>query len=150
MIVQQGIVCRHYFQVMLTTNNAKFHICFIPSCWYYKDLDGSREPFFTADKFCNENLVSIQQESSIHINYLCAFSQDNEDFFEKSLTVLQQKRFMANFMEYIRRLFKKLFKTKQSQNNLPYFIENKHPIFARILDEKFGGVYFQDFFKNTI
>jgi len=30
-IIRQGIVCRHYFQVMLATSDAKFHIRLIPS-----------------------------------------------------------------------------------------------------------------------
>jgi hypothetical protein len=117
-IVQQGIVCRHYFQVMLTTNNAKFHIRLIPSRWYYKDLDGSREPFFTADKFCNENLVSIQQESSIHINYLCAFSQDNEDFLEKSLTVLQQKKIYGELHGIYKKALQKALQNKAKSEQL--------------------------------
>ena len=31
MAIQKGIVCRHYFQIMLNTNKAKFHIRLILS-----------------------------------------------------------------------------------------------------------------------
>jgi hypothetical protein len=53
MIIRKGIVCRHYFQVMLNTWKARFHIRLIPSRWYQKDKDASREPFIVADKFHN-------------------------------------------------------------------------------------------------
>ncbi|CAG8819964.1 24568_t:CDS:1, partial [Racocetra persica] len=62
-IIQQGIICRHYFRIMLATSAAKFHICLIPSRWYYKDLDGFNEPFFTTKKFIEENSTTFQCES---------------------------------------------------------------------------------------
>src|SRR6266498_805784 len=35
-IIQRGIICRHYFQVMLNTSKARFYIRLIPSRWYQK------------------------------------------------------------------------------------------------------------------
>ncbi|EXX71824.1 hypothetical protein RirG_075080 [Rhizophagus irregularis DAOM 197198w] len=49
-IVQSGIICRHYFQVMLTTKEAVFHIRFIPTRWYNEDRNAVQESFITADK----------------------------------------------------------------------------------------------------
>jgi hypothetical protein len=37
MVIRKGVVCRHYFQVMLNTCEARFHIRLIPSRWYQKD-----------------------------------------------------------------------------------------------------------------
>ena len=51
-LINRGIICRHYFQVL--HNPAKFHIRIIPSRWYYKDKDPSREPFLVANKFETE------------------------------------------------------------------------------------------------
>ncbi|CAG8569188.1 7386_t:CDS:2 [Cetraspora pellucida] len=56
---------------------AKFHICLIPFRWYYKDLDGSNEPFFTAKKFIKENSTTFQCELLVFINYLYVFQQAN-------------------------------------------------------------------------
>src|SRR6185369_3804348 len=53
-IIQQGIVCRHYFQVMLATSKAKFHIRLIPSRWYKNDPNMTTQPFLVADKFGND------------------------------------------------------------------------------------------------
>ncbi|CAG8502816.1 16316_t:CDS:2 [Cetraspora pellucida] len=80
-IIRSGVVCRHYFQVMLTTKTACFHIRLILTRWYYENLNGSEEPFLQADKFMQENKVP----------YLCSFNQNCKDFREESLTVLQQK-----------------------------------------------------------
>ncbi|PKY23893.1 hypothetical protein RhiirB3_412434, partial [Rhizophagus irregularis] len=71
-IVQSGIICRHYFQVMLTTKEAVFHIRFIPTRWYNEDRNAVQESFITADN-------------------LCLFDQNNNDYCEERLTVLEQR-----------------------------------------------------------
>ena len=53
-LINRGIVCRHYFQIMLRSPMAKFHLRLIPSRWYYKDKDASKEPFLVASKFESE------------------------------------------------------------------------------------------------
>jgi hypothetical protein len=50
-LINRGIVCRHYFQIMLHDPIAKFHIRLIPSRWYYKNKNPSQEPFLVASKF---------------------------------------------------------------------------------------------------
>ena len=50
-LINRGIVCRHYFQIMLRSPMAKFHLRLIPSRWYYKNKDPSKEPFLVASKF---------------------------------------------------------------------------------------------------
>ncbi|CAB4482226.1 unnamed protein product [Rhizophagus irregularis] len=114
--IQQGVVCRHYFQVMLTTSNAKFHIRLIPSRWYYKDLDGSNEPFFTADKFCKEN-DGIIQESPVHIDYLCAYGQD-KDFLEEGLNTYQQRLVYGELHGMYKKALHKALQNKSSSQQL--------------------------------
>ncbi|CAG8512022.1 11521_t:CDS:2 [Cetraspora pellucida] len=71
MVIQQGIVCRHYFKVMLMMDIAKFHIRLIPLRWYYEDINVSNKLFLRADKFYEEKLI---EETASPITYLCAFS----------------------------------------------------------------------------
>ncbi|CAG8800456.1 22469_t:CDS:2, partial [Cetraspora pellucida] len=78
--VIEGIICKHYFRIMLTNDNAKFHIWLIPSCWYYNNTNMSKEPFLKANKFYEKILT---EETAFPISYLCAFNQDNQDFLEK-------------------------------------------------------------------
>jgi len=89
-IIQQGIVCRHYFQVMLNTSEAKFHIRLIPSRWYQKGKDGSYEPFIVANKF-NDNTISSSQEENNLVTYLCAINKEKNDLLEQRMGVLDQK-----------------------------------------------------------
>jgi len=53
-LINRGIICRHYFQIMLHSPEAKFHVRLIPSRWYNKNKDPSREPFLVASKFETE------------------------------------------------------------------------------------------------
>jgi hypothetical protein len=59
--INRGIVCRHYFQIMLRSPMAKFHLKLIPSRWYYRDKDPSKEPFLVANKFKDNNIPVIPQ-----------------------------------------------------------------------------------------
>ena len=38
LLINSGVICRHYFKVMMESNHAKFHINMIPKRWYKKDL----------------------------------------------------------------------------------------------------------------
>lgn len=68
-IVQSGIICRHFFQVMLTTKNALFHIRLIPTRWYYTKTNGSDVLFLTADKFMQKEQNITYHHNSVP--YLC-------------------------------------------------------------------------------
>src|SRR6266542_2389689 len=62
-LINRGIICRHYFQIMLRSSAAKFHLRLIPSRWYYKDKDPSKEPFLVANKFEDETtLITTRHE----------------------------------------------------------------------------------------
>lgn len=93
-IIQCGIVCRHYFQVMLVTKAAFFHIQFIPSRWYddnKKTKNATQEPFLVADKFIQENVTYDYDEFNDSNTSLCLFNQNNNGFCEERLTILEQK-----------------------------------------------------------
>ncbi|CAB5394861.1 unnamed protein product [Rhizophagus irregularis] len=89
-IVQSGIICRHYFQVMLTTKEAVFHIRFIPTRWYNEDRNAVQELFITADKFLQDN-QQIEYNTDEFVSSLCLFDQNNNDYCEERLTVLEQR-----------------------------------------------------------
>src|SRR5215204_2158976 len=38
LLINSGVVCRHYFKVMMDSNDAKFHITLIPKRWYKENL----------------------------------------------------------------------------------------------------------------
>ncbi|RHZ52802.1 hypothetical protein Glove_457g22 [Diversispora epigaea] len=62
-LINRGIVCRHYFQIMFRSPIAKFHIRLIPSRWYYKNKDPSKEPFLVATKFEEISIPSIPESN---------------------------------------------------------------------------------------
>ena len=71
-LINRGIICRHYFQIMLRSPMAKFHLRLIPSRWYYKNKDPSKEPFLVASKFEAEDIPTIPQDN---IPFLTAINQ---------------------------------------------------------------------------
>ncbi|CAG8773918.1 2670_t:CDS:1 [Cetraspora pellucida] len=98
---------------MLTTDNAKFHIRLIPSYWYYNNADVSKEPFLKVNKFYKKILT---EETTFPISYLCVFNQDNQDFLEKSLTILQQRKIYEELHStYKKALNKALISRSNSQ-----------------------------------
>ncbi|RHZ68917.1 hypothetical protein Glove_292g81 [Diversispora epigaea] len=70
-LINRGIVCRHYFQIMFRSPMAKFHIRLILSRWYYKNKDPSKEPFLVATKFEEISIPSIPE---LNIPFLTAIN----------------------------------------------------------------------------
>src|SRR6266487_6803005 len=79
-LINRGIVCRHYFQIMLRSPTAKFHLRLIPSRWYYKDKDPSKEPFLVASKFEAETTHIIPQ---YNIPFLTAIYETSQAFITR-------------------------------------------------------------------
>ena len=74
-VVTRGIVCRHYFSLMIHTYTAAFHIRLIRQRWYKSsELNGKNEPFVYAAKFQNMELLK-QPEGQI--SYLTAMAYQN-------------------------------------------------------------------------
>lgn len=78
-LINRGIICRHYFQIMLRSPTAKFHIRLIPSRWYYKEKDPSKEPFLVASKFEDKTTPIIIPQHSIP--FLTAINQTTPQDF---------------------------------------------------------------------
>ncbi|CAB4486176.1 unnamed protein product [Rhizophagus irregularis] len=95
MVIQKGVVCRHYFQVMLNTCEARFHIRLILSRWYQKDKDASHKAFIVADKFQNGMSTNAIQENNV--GYLCAIDKEKEDLLEHRMNLLDEKIMYEDF-----------------------------------------------------
>jgi len=77
-LINQGIICRYYFQIMLHSPTAKFHLRLIPSRWYYRDKDPSKEPFLVASKFETETTPITPQYNVPFLSAICqTIPQDN-------------------------------------------------------------------------
>ncbi|CAG8791728.1 39133_t:CDS:2 [Gigaspora margarita] len=113
--VKVGIVYRHYFKVILITDNAKFHIWLIPSCWYNNNVDVSKESFMNADKFYEEKSI---EETGSPTAYLCAFNQDNWDFLEENLSLLQQKKVYGELHSIYKKALNKVLKSQTKSQQL--------------------------------
>jgi hypothetical protein len=109
MIIRKGIVCRHYFQIMLNTCEARFHIRLIPFRWYQKDKDASCESFIAADKF-HDGTNAVQE---CNIAYLCTIDKEKEDLFEQRMNLLENLC-MVLFMEHISEHYRELYKQNRS------------------------------------
>lgn len=97
-LVTRGIVCRHYFSIMLRTSQAQFHIGFINSRWFITThLNIKNRPFFPASKF-NANLeTSLLIESNNSLGFLDVI----DDVSSTSINTLyvsfnQQRLYYAN------------------------------------------------------
>ncbi|RIB23889.1 hypothetical protein C2G38_2139514 [Gigaspora rosea] len=57
-LVNRGIICRHFFQIMLCSNMVRFYISFIPSRWYCdKHPDPYEQLYYIAQKFNKGQLL---------------------------------------------------------------------------------------------
>jgi hypothetical protein len=110
MAIRKGIVCRHYFQVMLNTCEAKFHIRLIPSRWYQEDKDASHEQFIVADKFHNGTSTNATQE--LNVTYLCAIDKEKEDSLNQRMNLLDEKLMYGNLHGMYRRALQKALQSK--------------------------------------
>src|ERR1051325_2629141 len=108
MIVRKGIACRHYFQVMLRTCEAKFHIRLIPSRRYAKGKDSSCDPFIAADKF-HDSTNAIQKSN---IAYLCTINKEKEDHIERQMNILDEKIMYGNLHGTYKRALQRALQSK--------------------------------------
>ncbi|CAB4483104.1 unnamed protein product [Rhizophagus irregularis] len=117
-ILRCGIVCRHYFQVMLATSNAMFHIRLIPTRWYNGERNGSNELFIFADKYMQEQLI-ITSDYHDAVPYLCSI----KDYREESLSFLEQKIAYGKLHSAYKKALKKALQTDFNSQNLINLLE---------------------------
>ena len=96
--VTRGIVCRHYFSLMMHTHAAAFHIQLIRQRWYKNpELNGKNEPFIYAAKF--QNMELLKQPENQQILYLIAMIQNNVDNWnQESKSRLDERIFYGKVM----------------------------------------------------
>ena len=116
-IVRCGVICRHFFQVMLVTKDALFHIRLIPTRWYCTKNNGSEAQFLTADKFMQEEQI-ITDVYRNSVPYLCLFNQDNKDFREERLTIFEQKIIYGKLHGTYKKALLKALKTNAKSQQL--------------------------------
>ncbi|EXX74321.1 hypothetical protein RirG_052200 [Rhizophagus irregularis DAOM 197198w] len=87
-LINKGIICRHYFQIMLCSPTAKFHLKLIPSRWYYRNKDASKEPFLVASKFESDTPPIIPQHNVPFLTVIHQISQNSITLHER-LTDIQ-------------------------------------------------------------
>jgi hypothetical protein len=140
-IVQHGIICRHYFQVMLVTKTAFFHIQFIPSRWYDDKKNASmatQKAFLVADKFIQEDISYNYNEFTGFNTSLCLFDQHNNEFCEDRLMILEQKlvygRLHGVYKKALHKAIGSNSKSEQLINLLQEFTEDVESDFEE-LDE---------------
>ncbi|CAB5367005.1 unnamed protein product [Rhizophagus irregularis] len=120
--IKVGIVCRHYFQVILNTQEAKFHVRLIPSRWYQENKDASNEPFIVADKF---NSPSTTIESGVVVNnYLCAIDKEKQDSLEQRMNILDKKIMYGNLHGTYKKALQKALQKKSRSLRLIEILEN--------------------------
>ena len=121
MIIKKGIICRHYFQVMLNSREARFHIKLIPARWYQKDKDASNEPFILADKFNSmSDDTSLQQFTG---SYLCAVNKEKDAGFEHRMNILDGKMIYGTLHGTYKKALKKALQTKSKSLRLIEILE---------------------------
>ncbi|PKC55779.1 hypothetical protein RhiirA1_475028 [Rhizophagus irregularis] len=117
-ILRCGIVCRHYFQVMLATSNAMFHIRLIPTRWYNGERNGSNELFIFADKYMQKQPI-ITSDYHDAVPYLCSI----KDYREESLSFLEQKIAYGKLHNAYKKALKKALQTDFNSQNLINLLE---------------------------
>jgi hypothetical protein len=126
-IIRCGAVCRHYFQVMLATKDALFHIRLIQTRWYCTKKNSLEEPFLTADKFIHEDQNATYYHHNT-IQYLGVFEQNNKDICDERLTVLEQRLLYGKLHGTYKKALSKALKVSSKShhliNLLQEFVEN--------------------------
>ena len=119
MTIRRGIVCRHYFQIMLSTNEAKFHIRLIPSRWYQEGKDPLYESFIVADKFSD----TITTTDNVVKNYLCPIDKEKEDFLKERMNLLDKKLMYGNLHGTYKKALQKALQKKSRSLRLIGILE---------------------------
>jgi len=122
MAIRKGIICRHYFQIMLNTCEAKFHIRLIPSRWYQEDKDASYEKFIIADKF--RDSISINTVQEIDVGYLCTIDKEKEDSLNQRMNLLEEKSMYGTLHGTYKRALQKALQSKSKSLRLIGILED--------------------------
>ena len=118
-IIRYSIVCQHYFQVILSTNIAKFHIRMLPSRWYSTKEIGAEEPFIVVDKFS----IEVPKAPDFPVPYLY-LKQEKSDFRAENLTTFEQKMMYGNIHGAYKKALHKALQNKTKSQHLIKLLED--------------------------
>ena len=94
-LINCGIVCRHYFSVMLRTSQAQFHIGFINSRWFTTIQSNLKSQlFYPASKFDGELEIPF-----LETNFLA----DNDCGSQQYISISKQHLYYSNVQRLIKR-----------------------------------------------
>ena len=71
LLINKGLICRHFFRVGIYSQNATFHISIIPSRWY---LDTNIQPDDLLQKYPSILVCGTTQLDSFEFNFYHFFS----------------------------------------------------------------------------
>ncbi|RIB01442.1 hypothetical protein C2G38_2050881 [Gigaspora rosea] len=88
-LVNRGIICRHFFLIMLCSDMVRFHISFIPSSWYCdKHPDPYEQPYYIAQKFNKGQLLGKPLTKATNVWYL-----PESDHSQHNYKIINERRF---------------------------------------------------------
>ncbi|RIB12916.1 hypothetical protein C2G38_2144824 [Gigaspora rosea] len=88
-LVNRGIICWHFFQIMLYSDMARFHISFIPSRWYCdKHPDPYEQLYYIAQKFNKGQLLGKPLTKAANVWYL-----PESDHSQHNYKIINEGRF---------------------------------------------------------
>ena len=82
LLVSEGLICRHFFQVMLRTQKAKFAYNLLKSRWYKKSVNPQN--INTLD---NSSGVMINIGSESSVNFMCGVCNNGDDYINNDFEV---------------------------------------------------------------
>ncbi|CAB4421674.1 unnamed protein product [Rhizophagus irregularis] len=99
-LVNCGIVCRHYFSVMLRTSQAQFHIGFINSRWFTTIQSNLKnQSFYPASKFDGDLVIPFLETDFLTDNNSSSIPNSNE---QQYVSISKQRLYYSNVQGLIK------------------------------------------------
>ena len=93
-LTNRGIVCRHYFSIMLRTSQAKFHIGLLNQRWLVSNqLNLKSQPFYSATKFKNDLETPFLD---VDTDFLNSASNDSNLSGNQYVSLSKQRQYYAH------------------------------------------------------
>ena len=91
LLINSGVICRHYFKVMMDSNDAKFHISLIPRRWYKENLQDDEQNLIKSDVITLGS--GLVEEVNGSEQFVIKFNQGESIFFQQYQDNYTQKRY---------------------------------------------------------
>src|SRR2546430_434541 len=91
-LVNRGIICRHYFSIMLRTPQARFHIGLLNQRWFISNqLDLKSRPFYPATKYKIDSEIPFLDHNTIP-DFFNLTNDDNSNLNSNQYTSFSKQR----------------------------------------------------------